>query len=146
MDTGGVQLTVACATPATAAAPVGAPGGVAAGVMEADGVEPGLFPIALVAVTTNVYAVPLVNPTTVAAVAPAVVAVILPGEAVTVYPVIEDPPLLIGAVQLMDACALPPTPATPVGGVGTVAAGVTEADAADAGPAPAAFVALTVNV
>jgi hypothetical protein len=41
----------------------------------------------------------LVNPVTVADVAPVVVAVRPPGEAVTVYPVTADPPSLAGAVQ-----------------------------------------------
>jgi hypothetical protein len=41
----------------------------------------------------------LVNPVTVADVAPVVAAVRPPGEAVTVYPVTADPPSLAGAVQ-----------------------------------------------
>ena len=70
-EAGAVQETVACALPAVAVTPVGAPGAVAgsAGVTLADGADAGLVPIALVAVTTNVYALPLVSPVTVAVVA-----------------------------------------------------------------------------
>ena len=51
----------------------------------------------------NVYAVPLVSPGTVADVPTIVVAVAPPGDAVTVYPVIAEPPLLAGAVQVTTA-------------------------------------------
>jgi len=63
--------------------------------LAADGAE---VPTALEAVTVNVYAVPLVRPVTVA-VDPAVEAVRPPGAAVTVYPVIAEPPSLAGAVH-----------------------------------------------
>ena len=53
----------------------------------------------MVAVTVNVYAVPLVRPGTVTDVAPVVVAVKPPGDAVTVYPVMGEPPLLAGVVH-----------------------------------------------
>lgn len=76
----------------------------------------------------------------------AVVAVTLPGDEVTVYDVIGEPPLSVGAVQLTVACAFPATAETAVGGAGAVAAGVTLFDAADAGPVPALFFAVTVNV
>jgi len=52
-----------------------------------------------VAVTVNVYAVPLVNPVTVAVVAPIVDAVAPPRLALTVYPVIGEPPSLTGALH-----------------------------------------------
>ena len=58
---------------------------------------------ALAAVTANVYAVPLVRPVTVAVVPMIVVAVAPPGDAVTVYPVIAEPPLLAGPVQVTTA-------------------------------------------
>jgi hypothetical protein len=80
---GGAQLTVAHALPGFAETAVGTPGtvrGVTAG-LAADATE---VPAALVAVTENVYAVPLVRPVTVAEVAPVVAAVRPPGEAVTV--------------------------------------------------------------
>jgi hypothetical protein len=50
---GAVQLTVACAFPATAVTPVGAPG-VPAGVTAFDAAEAVLVPFALVAATVNV--------------------------------------------------------------------------------------------
>jgi hypothetical protein len=80
---GAVQLTVADALPPVAVMAVGAPGTVA-GVTLLDGLEAGLVPIALVAVTVNVYAVPLLRPLTVADVAPVVLALIPPGDEVTV--------------------------------------------------------------
>jgi hypothetical protein len=87
----------------------------------------------------------LVRPVTVADVAPVVVAVRPPGEAVTVYPVIAEPPSLAGAVHDTAAWAFPAVPLTPVGAPGTVH-GVTAAEAADAAEVPATFVAVTVNV
>ena len=54
-------MTVACALPAVAVTAVGA-SGTAPGVTLFDGADGGPVPIALVAVTVNVYAVPLVSP------------------------------------------------------------------------------------
>jgi hypothetical protein len=72
----------------------------------------------LVAVTVNVYAVPFVNPvTTIGEDEP--VAVIPPGLAVTVYPVIVKPPLSFGAVNATEACAFPPVATTLVGAPAT---------------------------
>jgi hypothetical protein len=83
-DDGAAQLTVACALPAVAVTPVGAPGTVA-GATEFDGAEAGPVPTALVAVTVKVYVVPLVSPVTVALVPlPLAVAVRPPGDDVTV--------------------------------------------------------------
>jgi hypothetical protein len=62
--------------------PVGAPG-VVIGVTDADAVEAAEFPAALVAITVNVYAVPLVRPVTVQEVV-ALVQVNAPGDEVTV--------------------------------------------------------------
>jgi hypothetical protein len=61
---GAVQETAAEPFPATAETPVGAPGTVA-GVTWADGDEADPVPVELVAVTVNVYGVPLVRPLTV---------------------------------------------------------------------------------
>ncbi len=84
LETGAVQLTVACAFAAVALIAVGAPGTVA-GVTELDGVDAALGPTALVAVTVNVYAVPLLSPVTTALVALApTFAVNPPGDDVTV--------------------------------------------------------------
>jgi hypothetical protein len=80
---GAVHETTAEALPATADTPVGAPGTPATGVTDAEGVEGGLVPMALVAVTVNVYGVPLVRPLTVQGLE-AAVQVMLPGDEVTV--------------------------------------------------------------
>jgi hypothetical protein len=64
----------------------------------------------------------------------------------TVYELIDAPPVLAGAVQDTTDDAFPaPEPDTPVGAPGTVD-GVTAADADEAEPVPLAFVAVTVNV
>ena len=69
-----------------------------------------------------------------------------PGAEVTVYPLMEAPPLEAGAVQDTTDWALAyEVPVTAVGAPGCVA-GVAGAEAADAGPAPAALAAVTVNV
>ena len=105
---GAVKLTVALPAPPVALMPVGVPGAVAAGVTEEEALEVGPVPTALVAVTVKVYAVPLVKPVTVIGDdVPVTAAVPPPGEAVTVYPVIADPPVFVGAVKL--TVALPPT-------------------------------------
>jgi hypothetical protein len=73
------------------------------------------------------------------------VAVFAPGNEVTVYPVIAEPPVLAGGVQVAEADALAAVAVPMVGASGTVA-GVTELDAADAAPMPAALMARTVKV
>lgn len=82
---------------------------------------------------------------TVAVVAPVVVAVLPPGLALTVYRVIEDPPLLTGAVQDTIALVPPRVATTPLGADGVVL-GMTAVEAAEAGEVPIAFVAVTVNL
>ena len=69
------------------------------------------------------------------------------GLDVTVYPVMAAPPLLVGAVQLMEAAWAPlvAVAEAPVGAPGTVA-GVAGGDAAEVGPLPAPLVATTVKV
>ena len=81
-DTGAVQETTAEALPATADAPVGAPGA-PSGVTGDDAAEGAPVPVPLVAVTVNVYAVPLVRPLTVQGLE-APVQVRPPGDEVTV--------------------------------------------------------------
>jgi hypothetical protein len=73
------------------------------------------------------------------------VAVKLPGEEVTVYPVMALPPSEAGAVNATLAWALPAVATGLVGAPGTVL-GVTAADATDAREFPAALVATTVKV
>jgi hypothetical protein len=89
----------------------------------------------------------LVSPVTVIGLA-VPVPVILPGLEVTVYPVMAEPPLLAGGVNVTVAWAFPFVAVPIVGGPGTVAdvVGVTEFDAALAGPVPIALVAVTVKV
>jgi len=116
------------------------------GLIEADGADAGPVPTALVAFTVNVYAVPLVNPVTVAVSAPVVVAVFDPGLDVTVYPLIAEPPLDDGATHDTVTAVLAATPVTEVGAPGTTGSGVTAADGADAAPVLTAFLAVTVNV
>jgi hypothetical protein len=103
-------------------------------------------PTAFVAVTVNVYAVPLVRPVTVIeAHGAAHVPVKPPGEDVAVYDVIAEPPLLAGAANVTLACAFPAV-AVPMVGAPGIVAGVTLFDAADAGPVPSALVAVTAKV
>ena len=92
---------------------------------------------------------PLVSPVTVIGelVPLAVIGVPPPaGVAVTVYPVIAEPPLSTGAVKLTVALPLLPLALIPVGTPGAVIAGVTGADAVELVPVPTALVATTVNV
>jgi len=84
----------------------------------------------------------LVSPVTVHEVV-AVVHVNEPGDEVTVYPVIAEPPVEDGAVHDTTAWVLPETPDTAVGAPGTVA-GVTAEETPEL--QPTLFVALTVNV
>jgi len=102
-------------------------------------------PLALVAVTVNVYAVPFVRPVIVMGEEDEL-PVIPPGFEVAVYEVIADPPVA-PAVNVTDAS--PDTPAVLavpiVGACGTVVA-VTPAEAADAVDIPYALVAVTVYV
>ena len=76
-----------------AVTPVGAPGTVD-GVAGAEAAEGTLVPMALVAVTVKVYAVPLVRPVTVqVVVVPLAVVHVWPPLEVTVYLVIDEPPV-----------------------------------------------------
>jgi len=123
---------------------VGAPGTVE-GMIAAEAVEADPVPAAFVAVTVNVYEVPLVRPVTVQLV-DAVVQVNEPGDDVTVYPVIAEPPDEAGALQDTTDWAFAFAVAdTEVGAPGAVA-GTTAPEAVDGDPGPAAFVAVTVNV
>ena len=87
---------------------------------------------------------PLARPVTVQD-SPVVEHVAPPGLAVTVYPVIADPPLEFGVAHDTVAWPLPDVAVTPVGAPGTVA-GIVEAEGAEARLVPIALVALTVKV
>ena len=126
--------------PVTLETAPGTPAGVTA--PEAPEAEP--VPAALVAVTVNVYAVPLVRPVTAHDVV-AVVQVEPPDEAVTVYEVMGAPPVENGADQETNTEESAEAPETPVGIPGTVA-GVTAPEEADDDPVPTPVVAVTVNV
>jgi hypothetical protein len=119
---GAVKVTVALALPAVAVPMVGAPGTVAddIGVTPFDAEEAAPVPTLLVAVTVNVYVVPLVNPVTVIGLDEPV-PVIPPGLDVTVYDVMVAPPLLTGAVNATEALASPAVAVPMVGAPGTVA-------------------------
>ena len=93
------------------------------GVTAGDGADLGLVPALFVAVTVNVYGVPFVNPVTVHDSAPVVEHVAPSGDAVTVYPVIGEPPTKVGAVHDTATEPLPATPDTPVGAAGTTNGG-----------------------
>jgi hypothetical protein len=101
VEAGGVNATVACALPAIAVPIVGGPG-TAPGVTLLEGAEAGPIPMALAAATVNVYAVPLVSPLTMMGEAGAV-AVMPPGEDVTMYDVIGAPPFEAGGVNATPA-------------------------------------------
>jgi hypothetical protein len=68
------------------------------------------------------------------------------GVPVTVYPVIDAPPVTDGAVhETTDWPFAPAVAETPVGAPGTVE-GTAAAEAVEAEPVPDAFVAVTLNV
>lgn len=71
-----------------------------------------------------------------------------PGLDVTVYPVIAEPPLSLGAVNETVAWPFPPIAETPDGAPGAVVGilGVTAVLAEDTADVPTLFVAVTVNV
>lgn len=109
--------------------------------------EEGLAPMAVVARTLSLYVLPLVRPLTVPAVAAAAAVAVItdpPVEvtAVTVYPVIGEPPLLAGGVHVTLADALPAL-ASPIVGAAAADAGVTGSDSAEAALSPMALMATT---
>jgi hypothetical protein len=142
---GAVHDTTDCVlTAPVAETPVGA-FGTPTGITDDDAVEAEPVPDALVAVTVNVYETPFVRPVTVQVVV-AVAHWNEPGDEVTLYPVIDAPPLLAGAVHDTTDWPFAPSVAdTEVGEPGG-AAGTAAAEAADATEVPIAFVAVTVNV
>lgn len=91
--------------------------GTVAGVTELLDTDAVLVPLALVAVTVNVYVVPLVRPVTIIG-DPVPLAVIPPGLDVTVYVVIGPPPVFAGGVNVIVTCPLPLVATTFVGASG----------------------------
>lgn len=124
-DAGGRIVTVAAVFPGTTLANVGALGAAgttSVGAMAALGSEGDDVRLStLVAVTVNVYRVPLVKPGTVIVMGELAlkpVANAEPGEAWTLYEVMSLEPELMGALNVTTACALPRTTTTLVGFVG----------------------------
>ena len=142
-EAGTVKATLAWALPAVATGLVGAPGTIL-GITAPDATEATEFPAALVATTVKVYDTFVVNPVTTKG-EPAPVAVLFPGEDVTVYPVMTLPPVEVGALNATLTCALPAVATGLVGAPGTVI-GVTATDVVEATEFPTALVATTVKV
>ena len=143
---GAVKVTVACALPAVAVPMVGAPG-TPAGVTLFEAAEAGPVPIALVAVTVKVYAVPLVSPVITWECRGAGVAV-HPAGRIRRHRVASD---RTAAVVGRRGEAHRRLRIARGGGADGRArqgpvAGVTLFEAAEAGPVPIALVALTVKV
>ena len=69
-----------------------------------------------------------------------------PGLAVTVYPVITAPPVVVGAFHDTTETPFAPEVAVMPDGAPGAAAGIAGADAVEAVPVPDALVAVTVNV
>ena len=145
LSLGGLKVTVAFISPRTTDVNVGAPGG-PTGVTELELPEGVDAPAALIATTVNEYEEPLLSPETVQLVDPTgTLHVAPPGEAVTVYPVIAEPPLSDGGVKETRALPLPSVADTNVGDPGTVA-GVAVTVAVDDSESPTPLVAITRKV
>jgi hypothetical protein len=96
------------------------------GVTELEALDAGPVPAELLAVTVKVYACPLVSPvTTIGEFAPLTGATSA-GEVVTVYPEMDMPPVLVGALKATLACVSPAVAAPMVGAPG--ATGLTVKD------------------
>jgi hypothetical protein len=118
----------------------------ATGVTAIEAADDAEFPAGLVATALNVYGVPLVKLENDAEkVSLFVDTMIPPGEDVTVYPVIADPPLLLGAFHVTPTLPSPAVADAPVGASGTFDT-VTEADATEGPEFPTVLVATTVKV
>ena len=126
---------------------MGAPGE-PAGITELDGEDAGPSPVALVAVTVQVYVLPLVRPVTVMGeLVPVIEPVVPPLVEVqtAVVAVMALPPLLVGAVYETAMAVLAPMALTRVGEPGTLA-GTTADEGAEAEPVPITLVAVKVQV
>ena len=132
---GAVHETVAEELFAVALTLVGAPGTVD-GVAAFDAADAVPVPMTLVATTVKAYEEPLVKPVTAHEVVPLVVQMKLPGEDVTVYPVMGDPPLEAGAVQETTDWPLAFEVATTLTGAPGTVGMVTGLEGAEAAPAP----------
>lgn len=141
-----VNVTDAKVFPAVAVPIVGGAGAfVVDGVTALLAADGALVPIALAAVTVNVYVTEFVSPKTVIGL-DVLTPVNPPGFDVAVNPVIGEPPVLL-AVNVTDADVLTADATPMVGATGTVAMnGVTLLLNADGALVPSEFVAVTENV
>ena len=114
------------------------------GVTALDGADAGPVDVALLAVTVKVYEISLTRPGTVIGL-PAPMAVVPPGEAVTVKWEKGESPDSDGRSKLTVAWLSPAVATTPVGAVGAQN-GVTALLGADTGPGSVPFAAVTTNV
>jgi hypothetical protein len=118
-EAGAVQETIAEFIPASAETPVGWEGSDALGIIGDACVRGEFKPLAFVALTKNVTDVPLVRPVTVV-VRTFPTVTVPPAWLITVYDVIAELPLEVGAVQETLTAPLPATTVTPVGALGAL--------------------------
>src|SRR5260221_1205730 len=113
--------------------------------MELDPAEAGPVPMPFTATAVNVYAVPFLSPgTSTGECSPAPIKP--PGDEVTMYEVMADPPFESGAAKLTVACPSPAMARTSRGAAGDKSDGVTTFEADEAGPPPPPWLAVTVKV
>lgn len=105
----------------------------ALGVTLLDAADAVPVPALFVAVTVNVYACPLVSPVTVIGLPAHDTGATSAGLHVTVYPVIDVPPVKAGGVKLMLTCVSPAVATTFVGAPGTTAFTVKDLETVVAG-------------
>ena len=113
---------------------------------DADGSDGSEVPYVFFAVTVNVYEVPAVRPSTVTVPAVVAVLVMVPDTDATVYCVMSEPPVNVGAVNVTVAVVLFVAVAVPIPGAVGRPNVATGADGEDATEVPYVFVAVTVNV
>ena len=118
--------------------------GVVAGIIGLDWFELSESPLLFVAITVNLYGIPLVRPFLVVELL-VEMAVNPPGSLVTVYFVIAEPPFEIGGDQYIVASVFPGIAETLVGLSGTVE-GIISDDGVEGNESPFILVAKTVNI
>jgi hypothetical protein len=117
--TGAAHRTLAAPSRGWPRTSVGAPG-VVSGTTGPTGTETGPSPAEFDATTATEYALPLLSPVIVHAVAPEVVHAAAPGSAVAVYPLIGSPPSSSGGAQLTSIAVSVGSALTSRGTPGTV--------------------------
>jgi hypothetical protein len=149
LSTGAVKEIVASVFPTATVMPVGAFGTVD-GIAASEARDSPDVPIPLVAVTLNVYGEPFVSPVISQSRSGAIVTqlpdtILFEEYAVTVYPVIAEPLLLMGTSQDTVAEASDATAVTFIGTDGAAMIAASE-EAVDGEEVPAMLVAVTLNV